>query len=309
MIEQPLVSIVLPVYNGGRLIGKSIESCLRQTYQNIEVIVVDDGSKDNTVEVAKSFEDDRIKILCHETNRRMCAALNTGFVHSSGAYLTWTSDDNYYGPTAIEEMVDYLSQHPDIDFVFANQYDVDGSGQIIGETIPGPFDKLTEWCCGSAAFLYRRFVYEKLGGYDEKFPLAQDWDYWWRANRHFKLGHLDRFLYYVFTHPGAQTNRFNTEIIEEGLAVQRKNLDRRNPNERIALYKSHIYAAGRLLVEKGDRRRAARAVLWAIFFNPKAIMQYSNLALIAAIGLRSNSRAYRLLKSLTRRAAPDVTAS
>ena len=70
------VSIVLPVYNGARFLHQSIDSCLQQTYRNIEVIVVDDGSEDNSVDIVNSYDDDRIKLIRHETNRKLPAALN-----------------------------------------------------------------------------------------------------------------------------------------------------------------------------------------------------------------------------------------
>ena len=153
MSGRPLVSIVLPVYNGARFVRQSIESCLKQTYHDIELIVVDDGSQDKSVEIVKSFDDNRIKLVCHQMNRKLSAALNTGFAHSSGAYLTWTSDDNYYAPNAIAEMVGFLEEHPEIDFLFANQYDVDESGQVIVEVKAGPFEELVDWCCASGAFV------------------------------------------------------------------------------------------------------------------------------------------------------------
>jgi glycosyltransferase involved in cell wall biosynthesis len=306
MDRKPLVSIVLPVYNGARLLGKSIESCLRQTYQDIELIIVDDASTDNTIAVARSFHDDRIKLICHQKNRKLSAALNTGFAHSSGAYLTWTSDDNCYVPTAIAELVNYLEADPKIDFVFANQHDVDESGQVINETIPGPFEKLTEWCCGSGAFLYKRSVYEKLGGYDEKFPLAQDYDYWLRAYLNFNLGHLDCFLYDATMHPGQMTYRFSTEMIGETLAVKRKNLGRSFRKNRLTLYKAHIQAASRLFFEKQERWGAAGALIWAILFNPRALTHQPVVTLLTAVSLGPSG--YNFIKRAARRAYLTVNA-
>ena len=306
MDRKPLVSIVLPVYNGARLLGKSIESCLSQTYPEIELIIVDDASTDNTFEVARSFQDPRVKVLHHPINKKLPAALNTGFAHSAGTYLTWTSDDNCYSLNAIEEMVTYLRAHPEIDFVFANQHDVDEFGQVINETIPGPFEKLTEWCCGSGAFLYKRSVYEKLGGYDEKFPLAQDYDYWLRAYLNFNLGHLDCFLYDATMHPGQMTYRFSTEMIGETLAVKRKNLGRSFRKNRLTLYKAHIQAASRLFFEKHQRSAAAAALIWAILFNPRALTHQPVVTLLAAISLGPSG--YNFMKRAARRAYLTVNA-
>lgn len=288
MNGEPLVSIVLPVYNGARLVRKSIESCLTQSYGDIELIVVDDGSKDDTVQIVKSVTDPRLKLICHEINRKLPGALNTGFAHSSGTYLTWTSDDNYYAPTAIAEMVAFLEDHPEIDFVFANQYDVDASGKIIAEVKPGPFEKLIEWCCGSGGFLYRRTVYEKLGDYDERFPLAQDYDYWLRASLHFRLGHLDRFLYYALVHSGQMTSRFNTALLEETLAVKRKlhGADPRLNNAELS--RAHLREAARLLFEKHSRLAAARALFRAIGYRPACLAEYHVAVLLAGVCFRQS---------------------
>jgi glycosyltransferase involved in cell wall biosynthesis len=301
MSGRPLVSIVLPVYNGARFLQKSIDSCLKQTYRDIELIVVDDKSVDNSVDIVKSYDDNRIRLLCHRRNRKQPAGLNTGFAHSTGAYLTWTSHDNYYAPTAIAEMVTFLEDHPKIDFLFANQYDIDESGQIIGEVKPGPFEKLVDGCYASGAFLYRRSVYEKLGGYDERFFLAQDYDYWLRAYAHFALGHLDRFLYYNLVHPGQQTSRFSTEIIEDELAVKRKILGADFWRNRIRLYHSHIYAVLQL-VEMNKRPAAARAIFRAIAFEPKSLATNQVRVLLAKIffgqsGFRFLRRVKRMVQA------------
>src|SRR5207245_11490776 len=112
--KSKLVSIVLPVYNGSRFLHQSIDSCLQQTYRNIELIVVDDGSEDNSVDIVKSYDDDRIKLMRHQTNKKLLDALNTGFKHKSLIYLTLTLHDNYYAPTAIAKVVNYLEKNPHI---------------------------------------------------------------------------------------------------------------------------------------------------------------------------------------------------
>jgi glycosyltransferase involved in cell wall biosynthesis len=282
MSRKPLVSIVLPVHNGERFLGESIQSCLTQSYSAIELIVVDDASNDDSVNIVKSFHDERIRLVCHTVNKKLPAALNTGFAQSSGAYLTWTSDDNYYVPTAIAEMMRFFEENPQIDFVFANQYDVDLSGRLIEEVKPGPFEKLTQWCCASGCFLYRRTVYEKLGDYDETFPLTQDYDYWLRAYRHFNLGHLDRFLYYSRVHPGQMTNRFNTELIEETLALKRKVLGTGSQQVRRQLCRDHLHSALGLL-QKNQRSAAARAFLRGVAFRPACLTEYNVLGLLARL--------------------------
>src|SRR5438128_1966436 len=94
--HQKLVSVILPTHNGSKYLRQSIESCLSQTYLDIELIVVDDGSMDETSAILESLTDDRVRKIRHQTNRGLSAALNTGCAEARGEYLTWTSDDNLY---------------------------------------------------------------------------------------------------------------------------------------------------------------------------------------------------------------------
>jgi GT2 family glycosyltransferase len=179
-------------------------------------------------------------------------------------------------------MVSFLEEHGDVDFLFANQYDINTSGEIIGEVKPGPFERLFEGCYASGAFLYRRAVYEKIGGYDERLYLAQDYDYWLRAYAHFKLGHLDRFLYYNLVHEDSCTSRFSTEVIEDELAVKRKVLGADFWQNRLHLYNAHMHAA-LCFSEINKQGAAARAVARAIAYRPKCLTQTSTQSLLAKI--------------------------
>ena len=110
---MPKVSIVLPTYNGEKFIKESIESVLNQTFEDWELIIVDDCSTDGTLEIIKEYlkKDYRIHLIHNETNRKLPLSLNIGFRKSMGEYLTWTSDDNIYHADAIEKMFLYLEDH------------------------------------------------------------------------------------------------------------------------------------------------------------------------------------------------------
>ena len=107
---RPLVSIILPAYNGARYLAEAIESCVRQTYRNWELILVDDCSVEYARDVDYRFRDarDTRSEHRHEHNRKLPEALNTGHAAARGEYLTWTSDDNRLLPTTLEELTAYL---------------------------------------------------------------------------------------------------------------------------------------------------------------------------------------------------------
>jgi glycosyltransferase involved in cell wall biosynthesis len=302
--KSKLVSIVLPVYNGARFLNQSIDSCLRQTYRNIELIVVDDRSEDNSVDIVKSYNDDRIKLIHHQINRKLPAALNTGFQYTSGVYLTWTSHDNYYAPTAIAEMVNFLEENPHIHFVFTDDYYVDEADQFLGVVKRGPIEQLAAESCLGGGFLYTRTVYEKVGPYNEQAFLAEDYDYWLRVSAHFTLGHLGRPLYYYRQHPDSLTSRYSGgETIEAAVAVQRQLLGKDFWRNRVLLSQGHLSAASAFF-ESNKRASAARNTLWGIALNPRCLLHRPAQILVAGLCLgQSGIRALVRLKHAIRRVA------
>lgn len=203
------VSIVLPTYNGSKYIGQSIESCLNQTYRNIELIIVDDGSTENIFRIVKYYRDIRIKYIKHEENKGLSNALNTGFAVATGEYLTWTSDDNYYANDAIESMVLLLNNKIKIDFVYANYYIIDEGGAILQSVKVGPIKKIKEGNCIGPCFLYRRRVYEEIGGYNQNAFLVEDYEYWVRVYKRFNMERLDKYIYWYRIHPNSLTGRYS----------------------------------------------------------------------------------------------------
>ena len=208
-MEAPVkVSIVLPTYNGAKYLRQSIDSCLNQTYKNIELIIVDDASMDETPDIIKSYQDERIKYIRHDKNKCLPHALNTGFTMVTGEYLTWTSDDNYYAEDAIESMVALLQINKTIDFVYANYYAINDNGAVLQSVSVGPSESLKEYNCIGPCFLYRREVYEVLGGYNPNAFLAEDYEYWIRVFKKFRMQKLEKSIYWHRLHPQSLTGQY-----------------------------------------------------------------------------------------------------
>lgn len=215
---QPLISIVLPTYNGSRYLREAIDSCLAQTYQNWELIVVDDCSTDVTPDIVAEYvkRDPRITSIRHETNKKLPQALNTGHEAARGEYLTWTSDDNRFLPPAIEEMVRFLQEHPAVGIVYTDCVLIDDTGRYINDFPALPPSRLAYMDALGACFLYRRQVYETLGGYDTDLFLAEDYEYWLRAYRQFELAPLHKILYEYRWHNESLTKSANRLAIRTG---------------------------------------------------------------------------------------------
>ena len=105
MINHPTISVIIPTYNRAHLIGKAVKSVLSQTYQDFEIIVVDDGSTDNTEEIVKSFTDYKIYYICHKHNRGASAARNTGIKASRGEYIAFLDSHDEWLPEKLDKQI------------------------------------------------------------------------------------------------------------------------------------------------------------------------------------------------------------
>ena len=132
-MANPKVSIIIPAYNNAIYLGEAINSCLAQTYTNIEVMVVNDASPDNTTEVVKAFKDDRIKYILHKKNKGLSAARNTGIRASTGEYIALLDGDDIFHPKKVELHVDYLEKHPEIGVTYNPRFELNHSAKTIRE--------------------------------------------------------------------------------------------------------------------------------------------------------------------------------
>jgi glycosyltransferase involved in cell wall biosynthesis len=200
-VADPLVSIVLPTFNGARFLSLSVESCINQSYRNWELIIVDDASTDGTPDIIEAYcsRERRIRSVRHSVNGKLPASLNTGFALAEGDLLTWTSDDNCFRPAAIEVMADFLKANHQVDVVYAERTLIDENGNPCGYEVARPPEELPYWNSVGGCFLFRRSVADAVGPYNEASFLAEDYEYWLRALGSFRFAALyeDLYLYRV----------------------------------------------------------------------------------------------------------------
>lgn len=226
-LDKPLVSIVMPTYNRAHVLPYAIRSVLNQTYGNLELIIVDDNSSDNTSSIVESFQDKRIKYIRNEPNLKLPRALNKGFSLAKGVYLTWTSDDNLYMDIAIERMVTTLNS-ADCDFVYADYFlfaELDEAGNPVDarhDQLPDRL-QLEKVNHVGACFLYTRNVYEQVGEYDPNLFLVEDYDYFIRVTKRFSTCHISTPLYFFRRHDDALFCSRYAEVKAADVLVRHKN--------------------------------------------------------------------------------------
>ena len=278
---MPLVSIVLPTYNRADLLPYSIHSVLNQTYKNLELIIIDDHSNNETEAVVKGFHDERIKYTRNESNLKLPRSLNKGFSLSNGACLTWTSDDNRYADTAIERMVEYLREK-NCEFVFADYYHFSELDKASGEPVDPRHVKLPDQqqlhrSNGvGACFMYTRKVYEEIGDYDPELFLVEDYDYFIRISKTFDMCHMNEPLYYFSRHDQSlYTSRF-CEVKASDILVRYKNrlLDKRGAlDATVDLILRNSEMINNLLLRSGFHVTSKISYRMSIFFR-NAVSRY-----------------------------------
>jgi len=302
MTRNPLVSIVLPTYNGASgYLDEAVQSCLDQTYSNWELIIVDDASTDDTPAHIAQYvaKDSRIRSVRHETNRKLPAALNTGFSRAKGEYLTWTSDDNCYRPNALAEMVEFLKSRPEVGIVYTDFTVIDQTGNPVQSVAVSEMGNLVTGNCIGPCFLYRRSIQERLGGYAEDLHLAEDYDFWLRASACFQLQPLHKDLYLYRRHSYSLTSLQGKRAYLVACEALKRNLPH------LQWVNREMRAAGYLRLAMAEQARcnipeARRCLLWAIYYSPQIIGSLPRRLLIEALlgrrGLLFSQRIYRAVK-------------
>jgi glycosyltransferase involved in cell wall biosynthesis len=197
-IMEPLVSVIIATYNRAEFIGQAVESAVDQTYGKIEIIVIDDGSTDNTHEVLKKYEG-KIKYIYQKRAERS-AARNRGFRHSRGDYIAFLDSDDVWLPEKIEKQVEVLNERQDVGLVYVDVQFIDASGQ--------PFDGHVRWDGRKRDVLYedlmtnnivtgttssamiRRACLDKVGLFDESMNTCEDLDLFRRIALHYKFHNI-----------------------------------------------------------------------------------------------------------------------
>lgn len=179
-----LVSIIIPAYNQGHFLGAAIESALGQTYPNVEVIVVDDGSTDDTPQVAAGYAGERLRVV-RQANAGLSAARNTGIRHARGKFLSYLDSDDQFLPEKIALLMEAMQSDPQIGLVAGQAIPVDEQGNQIGRIFDEPLPAQPErLLLGNplhvGSVLVRQSWQERAGFFDERLRSYEDWDMWLR---------------------------------------------------------------------------------------------------------------------------------
>ena len=209
--------VLMSTYNGEKYVSQAIESVLQQSYENWELIIVNDCSIDGTSRIINDYEkkDTRIRVYNNDKNLKLPATLNVGFSYAKGDYFTWTSDDNILLPQFLEVLNRYLNDNEQVDFVYSDYIGIDSEGNELGvRHMLEPENMIYQNSVG-ASFLYRRKIYDEIGGYSPEWFLVEDYEYWLRVYKQYRMMHVEDILYQYRFHDQSLSKTRLESIIQQ----------------------------------------------------------------------------------------------
>jgi glycosyltransferase involved in cell wall biosynthesis len=266
-----LASLILTTLNSERFLARSIESCLSQTHRDLELLVVDGGSRDRTLEIVGQYSDPRIRLIHQPDNTgRLPGAINLGLAAARGALITWTQADSWYEPRAIEAMAAHLAAHPEVALVYADYWDVDEAGtplryQAVHSLKDILVDDVVRVC-----FLFRREVYERIGPQDTRYYPVHDVPWRVRAAAQFRFEPLHVPLMHYTVHADSLTGQIGPWTLQRQMAralFQEGHFDRGSYRRRLA--QIDIDQAYEAYVLRGDFGGFWRQALAGLMRDPR----------------------------------------
>ncbi|MCX5701520.1 MAG: glycosyltransferase family 2 protein [Candidatus Omnitrophica bacterium] len=272
--SKDLVTVVIPTFNRSELLRRAVESCIKQNYRELEIIIVDDASCDNTQEVVNSFGDPRIRYIRHERNSGLSAARNTGIRNANGEFIAFLDDDDEWLPSKIESQIKIFKQeYEKIGLVFTNAYEEETKKNFFPDNMPSgiyydphndKFFPLRKVFCVPSTWLLPAKVIKDVGDFDVNISVCQDMDYLARVGYKYPLYFLNEILAkYHYSAEQIHRNIFN--------AIRDKEVFIRKHHEFLKkdkIYFSRYYRIMGKMLLSSDKKKARQYLFKALLLRP-----------------------------------------
>lgn len=209
-LDNPRVTVLMPVYNGEKFLREAMDSILAQTFTDFEFLIINDGSTDRSVEIIESYHDSRIRLVHNEKNLKLIATLNKGFELARGGFVARMDCDDVSLPERLAKQIAFMETHPEVGVCGTLAKEIDSNGKIVGNLktpVGEKFDKLL-WRpspVNHPTALIRDTVYKNFR-YDQNYVDAEDYNLWLRVSKVTKLDNLNEFLLLYRIHPASVTS-------------------------------------------------------------------------------------------------------
>ena len=214
---MPKISVIIPVYNYGKYLKEAIQSALSQQFADYEIIIINDGSTDNTTEVLREFENHpKIKLITPKENRGLVRSCHEAIEASTGEYIIRLDADDYFDENALLVLSNVLDKNPDVGLVYPDYFLISEEGKVLDYIrLPKVAEevKLLDLPANGAGTMFRRSCYQAVGGYDLSLRLEDNYDLWLKILNRFKVHNVNLPLFYYRRHGSNMT--LNSEKILE----------------------------------------------------------------------------------------------
>ncbi len=217
---KPKVSILMSVYNGARHLREAIDSVLNQTYKDFEFIIIDDKSEDETSEIIKSYQDDRIIFIQNDFNIGLTKSLNKALALAKGQYIARIDHDDIYFNNKLQRQIEFFDNNPDCKILFTDVLKIDEDGDILpsynrvktSEDIFYLMHFINPVI--HPAVIIEKTVLTNIGGYNEEYKFAQDYELWSRL--------IYKYKFYKLNEPLLKYRTSKKQISQNSLEEQKK---------------------------------------------------------------------------------------
>jgi len=232
MKSDPLVTVMMPVYNGGKYLRPTMETILGQTYRDFEFLLINDCSTDDSLETIRSFSDPRIRIHTNEKNMGQTPSLNVGLKLARGKYIVINDADDFSLPKRIETQLDFIRKHPEYPVVGCSAYIMDKDGKI-NRVFRKPTDprKIRLWILTDTPMIHGAVIMNKEiilaeGGYDEYHITSQDSEFWSRLMRKgYRVTNVPDILVVIRHYTASMSSRAADRQMVEAGRIFRANIN------------------------------------------------------------------------------------
>ena len=277
---MPVISVIIPVYNGEKTIRETIESVLNQTFSELELLVINDGSQDSSLKIVSDIHDHRIKVLSYP-NAGVSASRNRGLYHATGELISFIDADDLWLPNKLEDQFKALQENPKAAVAYSWTDWIGESNQLLGRGSYLPeqgdvFAKLllNDFVASGSNCLIRRQALIEVGSFDESLAHGEDWDLWLRlaARYEFALVPAPQILYRISPNSVSfdvwKMEAGSLKVIEKAFAIAPESLQ---PLKKQSLGNRYKYLTFKALEGTPEGKKglvAARFLLYAIRYDP-----------------------------------------
>jgi glycosyltransferase involved in cell wall biosynthesis len=282
MEKSKLISVIIPTHNRGQLIERAICSVLQQTYKDLELIIVDDGSTDNTREVVEKYTDDRIRYIACPRRGGAAAARNRGIAEARGEYIAFLDSDDEWLSNKLEEEIRVLEGLPE-------EYGVVYSGGWVYQKnrerkyIPyatqgarsGDLKEIilrTGLICPPGAIVKKK-CFDRVGLFDESMPAIEDWEFWIRVSKSYYFHYLQKPLWNYYLKASGSLSSNEGALLKALNYIYKKHYDEISRFRYIEA--KYLFWIGNLLIKNGQIREGRRYLVKSFILRPTALENMS----------------------------------